>query len=110
MDLLPRNGFQVFPSGVANIQIYLGRLQENVDQIHPAVFEELNDGSVAVLVLGVQHPPHCKMFTELSQTFLNTLSNALSNPVVDSNLNNTSAFRIHKIKTQVRILEHVAHG
>ena len=84
---LPCDGFQIFPSGVSNTQVYVRILQENVDQIHPALFEELNDWWVSLLVLGVQHPPHCGMFTEHSQTFLNTLSLALSNPVVDSKLN-----------------------
>ena len=35
--ILPCDAFQVFPSGVTNTQIYLGRLQEIVDQIQSAV-------------------------------------------------------------------------
>ena len=107
VNSLPCDGFQIFPSGVAKIQIYIWRLQENVDQAYPAVFEELNDWRVPLLVLGVQHPPHCGMFPEHLQTFLHTLhTSTLSNPVVDRKLNDTSVFSIKKIpETQVRMLE-----
>ena len=108
-NVLPGNSFQGFPSGVANIQVYLGRLQENIDQVHPAVSEELNDGRVAVLVLDVQHLLHSGMSTEISQTLLNTLSDTFNNPVVDGKLNNSSAFRNQKMLTPLMMLEKEAN-